>query len=96
MRDRFKMIASSYLLLIRDGKILLSRRYKTGYEDGKYSLPAWHIEKNETSTEGGMREDGYFKSDDRDKSPSLIGIISIGPSDIFFVPPYKQYAFASG
>lgn len=32
------MIASSYLILIADGKILLSRRYQTGYEDGKYSL----------------------------------------------------------
>ena len=54
--DRFKMIASSYLLLVIDGKILLSRRFKTGYEDGKYSLPAGHIEDNESLTAGGARE----------------------------------------
>ena len=30
-------------MLIRSGKILLSRRFRTGYEDGKYSLPAGHI-----------------------------------------------------
>lgn len=50
------MIASSYLILICDGKILLSRRFNTGYEDGKYSLPAGHIEDNESLTAGGARE----------------------------------------
>lgn len=50
------MIASSYLLLIRDGKILLSRRFNTGYEDGKYSLPAGHVEEGESLTQAGARE----------------------------------------
>lgn len=50
------MIASGYLMLIRGGKILLSRRFHTGYEDGKYSLPAGHIENNETLTRGTCRE----------------------------------------
>ncbi len=50
------MIASGYLLLIRNGKILLSRRCNTGYEDGKYSVPAGHIEDNETLTAGTIRE----------------------------------------
>lgn len=54
--NRFKMIASGYLMLIRNGKILLSRRFQTGYEDGKYSLPAGHIENNETLTAGTCRE----------------------------------------
>ncbi|MEK7141771.1 MAG: NUDIX domain-containing protein [Patescibacteria group bacterium] len=54
--DRFKMIASSYLILVVDGKILLSRRYQTGYEDGKYSLPAGHVEKGETLTQCMARE----------------------------------------
>lgn len=44
---RFKMIASGYLILIRNGKILLSRRFQTGYEDGKYSVPAGHVEDGE-------------------------------------------------
>lgn len=54
--DRFKMIASSYLILINDGKILLLRRFKTGYQDGTYSLPAGHIEDNESLTQGAARE----------------------------------------
>jgi mutator protein MutT len=56
MRDRFKMIIAGYLLLIKDGKILLGRRYNTGYEDGKYSLPAGHIEEHETVMQGTARE----------------------------------------
>lgn len=53
---RFSMIASSYLMFIANGKILLSRRFQTGYEDGKYSLPAGHIEDNESLTQGAARE----------------------------------------
>lgn len=54
--DRFKMIASSYLLLVRDGKILLSLRKNTGYEDGKYNLPSGHVEDNESLTQAASRE----------------------------------------
>jgi ADP-ribose pyrophosphatase YjhB (NUDIX family) len=36
--------------------ILLGRRCNTGYEDGKYSLPAGHVESNETFTECIIRE----------------------------------------
>ncbi|MCX6791918.1 MAG: NUDIX domain-containing protein [Candidatus Gottesmanbacteria bacterium] len=54
--DRFKMIASGYLLLIRNGKILLLRRFQTGYEDGKYSVPAGHVEDNESLLHSTCRE----------------------------------------
>jgi len=54
--ERFKTISSSYLLLIKNRKILLSRRYHTGYEDGKYSLPAGHVEEGETLTQAAARE----------------------------------------
>jgi len=50
------MIASGYLLLIRRGKILLLRRYHTGYEDGKYSVPAGHVEDNEELKASTCRE----------------------------------------
>ncbi|MDD5145236.1 MAG: NUDIX domain-containing protein [Candidatus Pacebacteria bacterium] len=54
--ERFKLIASVYLVLIRDNKILLSRRYNTGYFDGNYSFPAGHIDGNETLKQGLVRE----------------------------------------
>lgn len=56
MKDRFKVVPSVYLLLVRDGKILLLRRCNTGYYDGYYGLPAGHVEAGETLSEGIMRE----------------------------------------
>jgi 8-oxo-dGTP diphosphatase len=54
--NRFKIIPSVYLLLIKDGKILLSRRFQTGYEDGKYGLVAGHAEAGESFTNALYRE----------------------------------------
>jgi len=55
-KQRHKITPASYLVLIRDNKILLQRRLNTGYEDGKYSLVAGHVEKGETFTEAIIRE----------------------------------------
>ena len=56
MTDRFKYIGSSYLLLIKDEKILLQRRCNTGFMDGYYGVPAGHLDGGETAREGGARE----------------------------------------
>jgi ADP-ribose pyrophosphatase YjhB (NUDIX family) len=56
MKDRYKFIPEVFLFLIRDEKILLARRFQTGYEDGNYGLPAGHGEANETMSEGIRRE----------------------------------------
>ncbi len=47
-KERFKLIPSVYVLPVKDGKILLLRRFNTGYEDGKYSLVAGHADGGET------------------------------------------------
>lgn len=54
--ERFKLIVSIYLILIKNNKILLLRRCNTGYEDGNYGLPAGHLEDNESITDGLVRE----------------------------------------
>jgi 8-oxo-dGTP pyrophosphatase MutT (NUDIX family) len=54
--ERFKLIPSVYALFIRDGKILLSRRFQTGFEDGNYGLPAGHADGRETFREALQRE----------------------------------------
>ncbi len=54
--DRFKMIASGFLMLIKNGNILLLRRVNTGYKDGFYSLPAGHVEDNESVMKSTVRE----------------------------------------
>ena len=39
----FKFKSAVHLFLIQDDKILLLRRYNTGYEDGNYSVIAGHL-----------------------------------------------------
>jgi len=53
---RFTYIGSSYLFLIKDNKILLQRRFQTGFQDGNYGVPAGHLDGNETAREGCIRE----------------------------------------
>ena len=55
-QKRHQNIPSSYLVLIKDDKVLLLRRFNTGFEDGKYSLPAGHVDKGETFTQCIVRE----------------------------------------
>ena len=46
-KERTKVIPTVYLVLTRGNKILLSRRFNTGFQDGKYSFPAGHVEGDE-------------------------------------------------
>jgi len=55
-KERFKITPAVYLILIENNKILLTRRYNTGYFDGSYSFPAGHLEKDETLKQAIIRE----------------------------------------
>ncbi|MDD2913511.1 MAG: NUDIX domain-containing protein [Candidatus Paceibacterota bacterium] len=55
-KERFKLIPEVYLIFVRNNKILLSRRFQTGYEDGNYSMIAGHADGNETMREALARE----------------------------------------
>jgi len=55
-KEIHKNIPASYLVLIKDNKVLLQRRFNTGYEDGKYSMVAGHVDKGENFTEAIIRE----------------------------------------
>lgn len=56
MAERFKLIPTPHLILIKDGRILLLRRFDTGYEDGNYSVVAGHLNGNETFFQAAVRE----------------------------------------
>ena len=55
-RKHFKLITAVYLVLRRDNEILLLKRANTGYQDGKYSLIAGHLDGDELATHAMVRE----------------------------------------
>lgn len=56
LKERHANVPASYLVLLKDKKILLLRRSNTGYEDGNYSMIAGHVESQETFTQCMIRE----------------------------------------
>lgn len=45
-----------HLFLLRDDSVLMLRRSNTGYEDGRLSVVAGHVEAGESVTEAAVRE----------------------------------------
>lgn len=54
MRPRFPVAV--HLFFLKERQVLLARRYNTGWEDGKYGVPAGHVENGETVTQAALRE----------------------------------------
>lgn len=54
MRNKFPVAV--HLFFLREDRILLLRRFNTGYEDGNYSVVAGHVEAGETVTQAAIRE----------------------------------------
>lgn len=54
--QRYHAVVDVHLFLIHDGQILLGERQNTGYEDGKYHVPAGHLEAGETLVDALVRE----------------------------------------
>jgi 8-oxo-dGTP diphosphatase len=50
------MIVAAHLFLLDGDKVLLARRFQTGYEDGSFSVPAGHVDGNEAVHEAMIRE----------------------------------------
>jgi 8-oxo-dGTP diphosphatase len=55
-RNWFTMVVAAHLFLLRDRQVLLLRRYNTGYEDGKYSVIAGHVDGGEEIVAAMARE----------------------------------------
>ena len=75
MTDKFTYIGSSYLFLIENNKILLQRRFQTGFMDGFYGVPAGHLDGNETAREGCARE--IKEEIDIDIKPNELDVVHV-------------------
>ena len=53
---RFTCPVAVHIFLLKNGRVLLLRRYSTGYQDGNYSVPAGHLDGNESVTQAAIRE----------------------------------------
>ncbi len=54
--ERYKIKVAVYILLQKDGQVLLGRRANTGWQDGNYGIPAGHLESDESIVKGAIRE----------------------------------------
>lgn len=55
-QERFTLRGAVYLILQQENKILLLKRFNTGWSDGKYTLCAGHLDGNESAIEAMRRE----------------------------------------
>src|SRR5260221_5338808 len=56
MKTYHTVVPAAYALLVKDGEVLMIRRFKPGYWDGHYSLPAGHTKRGEGSQKAAIRE----------------------------------------
>ncbi|MCA0970699.1 NUDIX domain-containing protein [Halobacillus litoralis] len=56
MSTRFAMPVAIHIFFVQEDQILLLKRSNTGYEDGKYSVVAGHLDGDEEVREAAQRE----------------------------------------
>jgi 8-oxo-dGTP diphosphatase len=54
--SRFRLKSAVHVFLLRDARVVMLRRFNTGYRDGDYSVPAGHLDGGEEVVAAAVRE----------------------------------------
>ncbi len=54
--DRFRVVPAAYVIVRRGDEVLLLLRANTGYMDGRWAVPAGHVEHGESAVAAAVRE----------------------------------------
>ncbi len=55
-QKRLSFRSATYVFLVKDHSVMLTRRFNTGYKDGQYSTISGHIDPKESVVECAVRE----------------------------------------
>ena len=55
-KNRFQLTPAVFMIFRKNSKILLLRRFNTGWRDGQYTVPSGHINGSETASAAAARE----------------------------------------
>ena len=84
--ERNTIPMTALLILRKENKVLLLRRFNTGYEDGKYCFPGGHVEKGEPIHKAMIREaKEEIGIDIKDKDLNLVHICNRKVKDNAYV-----------
>lgn len=56
MHERYSIKVAINLVITEDKKVLMLRRFNTGWQDGNYTVPSGHLEAHETLSDTVVRE----------------------------------------
>lgn len=81
--NRTYFLVAVHIFFINKGKILLLKRQNTGYGDGQYSVPAGHVDGEESIGDAMIRETFEETNVKLDKAPEIIHVMHrVKPNDV--------------
>ncbi|MFB5762056.1 NUDIX hydrolase [Paenibacillus medicaginis] len=88
--EDFRFVSVVHVFMIKNGELLLMRRWNTGHEDGKYGVPSGRLEGGEEIRSAAVREvKEECGVDIQEEDLSMVGVMHIKSEDeridFFFV-----------
>jgi ADP-ribose pyrophosphatase YjhB (NUDIX family) len=92
MKSRHKVTQAVFIAVFdKESRILLQRRYNTGYMDGFYDFPSGHVEANESLKDSAVRE--LKEETSLLVSPDFLQLLHINQNNSDEQNPYINFVF---